>query len=124
MPVVHNAYLQWTAEIGIVGLSLHLTIFAMLLFMGWRNLRVRDEQLFVLNAACVAALVGYLVDLNFGNSLRQGSTLREYWVLAALVCAIHYWRLRAEATAMATSPASAPAPLPEFLPHGAEPAAR
>lgn len=96
VPVVHNAYLQWSVEIGTVGLVLHLLIFAMLLHMAWRNLGVRDEQLFVLNAACFAALVGYLIDLWFGNSLRQGSTLREFWVLAALVCSIHYWRLANE----------------------------
>jgi O-antigen ligase len=101
IPVVHNAYLQWLAEIGYVGFALHLSIFVVLIYMGLRNLRVRDEFLFVLNAACTAGIVGYLVDLNFGNSLRQGSTLREFWVLAALVCTIHYWRLRNEAPAAA-----------------------
>jgi putative inorganic carbon (HCO3(-)) transporter len=106
VPVVHNAYLQWRVEIGLVGLALHLAIFAMLLHVAWRNLRVHDEQLFVVNAACLAGLVGYLVDLWFGNSLRQGSTLREFWVLAALVYAIHYWRLRHEHRP------SGPAPLP------------
>jgi len=118
MPVVHNAYLQWTVEIGVVGLLMHLSIFAVLLHMGWRNLRVQDESLFVLNAACIAGIIGYLVDLNFGNSLRQGSTLREFWVLAALLCSIHYWRLRNE------SPAAARASLPPALPAGAQPAAR
>ncbi len=94
VPVVHNAYLQWRVEIGLVGLALHLAIFAMLLHMAWRNLRVRDQELFVINAACFAGFIAFLVDLWFGNSLRQGSTLREFFVLAALVCAIHYWRLR------------------------------
>ena len=95
-PVVHNAYLQWFAELGVVGLVLHLWIFVSLILMSYRNFRVRDEFLYVLNAACLAGVVGYLVDLNFGNSLRQGSTLREFWVLAALICGIHYWRLREE----------------------------
>jgi O-antigen ligase len=99
IPVVHNAYLQWLAEIGAVGLLLHLAIFASLLWTAWRNLRVRNEFLFVLNAACLASVIGYLIDLLFGNSLRQGSTLREFWVLAALICAIHYWRLRHESPA-------------------------
>ena len=111
MPVVHNAYLQWVAEIGFVGLALHLSIFAVLLFMGWRNLRVAHQRLFLLNAACMAGLVGYLVDLAFGNSLRQGSTLREYWLLAALVCAIHYWRLREAALARAPAPRDSPLPV-------------
>ncbi|MEO5693097.1 MAG: O-antigen ligase family protein [Usitatibacter sp.] len=101
VPVVHNAYLQWRVEIGLIGWALHLAIFVMLLFMAWRNLRVHDEQLFVVNAACFAGLIGYLVDLWFGNSLRQGSTLREFWVLAALICAIHYWRLSGERSAAA-----------------------
>jgi O-antigen ligase len=118
MPVVHNAYLQWMVEIGIFGMLLHLTIFAMMLRMAWRNLRVHDEQLFVLNAACLAGLLGYLADLGFGNSLRQGSTLREFFLLSALVCAIHYWRLRNEVPAPARAPA-----LPA-LPPGAQPATR
>jgi putative inorganic carbon (hco3(-)) transporter len=118
VPVVHNAYLQWLAEIGYVGFALHLSIFVALIYTGFRNLRVHDEFLFVLNAACIAGIVGYLVDLNFGNSLRQGSTLREFWVLASLVCAIHYWRLRNEA------PAAARAALPPAVLPGAELAAR
>ena len=116
VPVVHNAYLQWLAEIGYIGFALHLCIFVALLFTGVRNLRVHDEFLFVLNAACIAGIVGYLVDLNFGNSLRQGSTLREFWVLASLVCAIHYWRLRNE------GPAAARASLLPAAPPGAQPA--
>jgi O-antigen ligase len=115
VPVVHNAYLQWRVELGLVGWALHLSIFAMLLFTAWRNLRVHDEQLFVLNAACFAALIGYLIDLWFGNSLRQGSTLREYWVIASLICAIHYWRLTGERTAAAPPP-------PNAVPAGAAPA--
>jgi putative inorganic carbon (HCO3(-)) transporter len=110
VPVVHNAYLQWRVEIGIVGLALHLLIFAMLLHMAWRNRHVRDEQLYVINAACLAAFIGYLVDLWFGNSLRQGSTLREFWVLASLVCAIHYWRLRHERVAPGSVVPAAAAP--------------
>jgi O-antigen ligase len=108
VPVVHNAYLQWRVEIGLVGWALHILIFVMLLFTAWRNLRVADEQLFVVNAACFAALIGYLVDLWFGNSLRQGSTLREFWVIASLILAIHYWRLYG-----ARAPAAAP---PGFVP--------
>jgi O-antigen ligase len=116
MPVVHNAYLQWWVELGLFGLLLHLLIFAMLLRMAWRNLRVHHEELFALNVACLAGIIGYLVDLAFGNSLRQGSTLREFWVLAAMVCAIHYWRLGH------ASPVDARAPVRAGAPPGAEPA--
>jgi O-antigen ligase len=117
MPVVHNAYLQWLAEIGVVGFVLHLSIFAVLLTMAWRNLRVQDQRLFMLNASCLAAFVGYLVDLDFGNSMRQGSTLREFWVLAAIVCAIRYWRIRTERSLAVR------APLPRAEPAPAQPAA-
>lgn len=116
VPVVHNGYLQWRVEVGLVGWALHLLIFAMLMHMAWKNMRVGDEQLFVVNAACFAAQIGYLVDLNFGNSIQQGSTVRLYWVLAALTCAIHYWRLQTARTVAAR-------PSPAAIPVGAEPAA-
>ena len=96
VPAVHNGYLTWLAEIGIVGLALHLAMFASLILTGFRNMRVRNEYLYVINVACIASLFAILVDLNFANALRQGSILREFWVLAALICGVHYWRLRNE----------------------------
>jgi O-antigen ligase len=94
IPPVHNIYLLWFAETGIVGLLLHLSVLGWILWTAIRNLRVRGEFLFTVNAACLAGLIALLVDGMFSFTLRFNNVLRVFWVLSALIFAIHYRRLR------------------------------
>lgn len=94
LPPVHNIYLLWWAETGIVGLAVHLWMLAWILRIGWRNLRVRDETLFIINVACLCGVLALMVDGMFSFTLRINSMLRVFWVLAALIYAINYWHLR------------------------------
>jgi O-antigen ligase len=93
LPPVHNIYLLWWAETGLVGLALHLAVLASIAWTAISNLRVKDEMLFAVNAACLASLAAFVVDGMFSFSLRINGILRVFWVLSAMILAIHYWRL-------------------------------
>jgi O-antigen ligase len=94
IPPVHNIYLLWWAETGIIGLVIHLALLGGIVWMGLRNLKVKDEMLFTLNAACLAGILAFLVDGFFSFSLRFNSILRVFWVLAGMIMAVHYCHLR------------------------------
>lgn len=96
VPVVHNGYLLWCAETGIVGLLLHLGILAWLLVTAVGNLKVRNEMLFAINAACLCGVIALLVDGFNDPALRNNPMLRVFWVIAGLIMAVKYWRLRHE----------------------------
>jgi len=98
VPIVHNIYLLWWAETGIIGLILHLAVFGLILLRAVSNLRVRDHLLFAVNAACLAGLLGFLVDGFFSFSFRFNGIMRAFWVVAGIIFAIYYWRLRDERT--------------------------
>lgn len=105
LPPVHNIYYLVTAELGVVGLALHLALLAWLIIVGVRNLKVPDPLLYAVNAACLAGIAALLVDGFFSFSLRINSILRVFWTMAALLMAIHYWRIRAAAAQGAGEPA-------------------
>ena len=94
IPPVHNIYYLWWSEIGAVGLALHLVLLAWIVRIGIGNLRVKDEVLFTVNAACLSGMLAFLVDGFFSFSLRFNSILRVFWVMAGIMMAVHYWRLR------------------------------
>ena len=104
-PPVHNIYLLWWAETGVVGLALHLAVVGGILGTGLRNLRVRNEVLFAANAAALSGLVAFLADGFFSPSLRANAILRVFWVLAAIIMAVKYSRMKegGEARAMTAS---------------------
>lgn len=93
-PPVHNIYMLWCSETGVVGLALFLALLAHLVWTAWRNLKVRDVTMFVINAACLCGIVALMADGFASFSLRINSILRIFWVLAAMIMAVHYWRLR------------------------------
>lgn len=94
VPPVHNIYLLWWAETGIVGLAIHLWLWGGLAWVAVQNLRVRDEVMYVANAAALAALVAFAVDGFLSFSLRINQPQRVFWVLGAMIMAVRYWRLR------------------------------
>ena len=92
LPPVHNIYLLWWAELGVIGLALHLTMWGMIVGVAVRNLQIRDRTLYVINAACLCGMVALMVDGMFSFSLRINSILRLFWVLSAMIIAMRYWR--------------------------------
>jgi O-antigen ligase len=93
-PVVHNIFLLWWAETGVVGLLLHLAVWAGIILVGIRNLAVRSEALFIVNAACLSGIVAFIPDGFYSFSLRMNAILRVFWVLAGIVMAIRYLDLQ------------------------------
>jgi putative inorganic carbon (hco3(-)) transporter len=94
IPPVHNIYLLWWAETGLIGLAIHLALLGGIIWVAVGNLRVRNELLFLINAACLSGMLAFIVDGIFSFSLRFNSILRVFWVLAGIIMAVHYWRLR------------------------------
>lgn len=121
LPSVHHIYYLWWAETGLVGLILWLTVWGSIIWMGISNLGVKNEFLFAVNAACLAAMICLIPDGFLSFTLRVNTMLRMFWLLAGLIAAIRYMRLRelrearirfvTEATAVA-------APEPEPVPSG------
>jgi hypothetical protein len=62
--------------------------------MGIRNFCLKNELLFTINAACLGAMLAFIVDSFFSFALRVNATLRVFWVLAGIIMAIHYWHLQ------------------------------
>jgi O-antigen ligase len=97
LPPVHNIYLLWWAETGLLGLLIFLSLLARLLSMGVGNLRARDPLLFAVGTGSLAGLVALVIDAFLSPSLRANAILRVFWVLAAMVVAVHCGRLEQEA---------------------------
>jgi hypothetical protein len=96
IPPVHNIYYLWWAETGLVGLCLHLGMWAWIVLTAVRNLRVRNETLFILSLACMAAMVAFSVDGFMSFTLRVNPPQRLFFVLAGIIYAVHYLRLSDE----------------------------
>ena len=103
LPPVHNIYLLVLAETGVVGFTFHAIIFGMLFWHAYGNLRVRNDLLYMVNAACIAGLAAVLVDGNFSFTWRINGYQKAFWVIAAMVMAIYYWRLRHELPSSGTA---------------------
>jgi len=108
IPPVHNIYYLWWSELGLIGLALHIAMLGAIVRVGIGNLRVNDEVLFTVNAACLSGMLAFVVDGFFSPSLRFNSILRVFWVAAGLIRAVHYWRReRADGAALERTPAPA-----------------
>lgn len=94
LPPVHHIYLLWWAETGVLGLALHLAMWGGIAWAAVRNLRVRNEFLAVVNIACLGSMLAFAVDGFYSFTLRVNTTLRVFWALAAVIMAVHYWRLQ------------------------------
>jgi O-antigen ligase len=93
LPPVHNIYLLWWSELGVIGLLMHLTLIGWMIRTAVRNLRVESDMLFAINIACIVGIVALLIDGMLSFTLRINSVLRDVWVMAALIYAVRYWRL-------------------------------
>ena len=92
-PAVHNIFYLWWAETGIVGMLIFCSVWASIIYTGFTNLTVRDDLLFVVNAACLAAMIGLIPDSFLSFTLRVNTMLRLFWFLAGLIMAVRYLRL-------------------------------
>lgn len=102
LPPVHNIYLLWWSELGIIGLAMHLALIAWVLRTAVRNLRVENDILFAVNIACIVGIVALLVDGMLSFTLRINSVLRVFWILCGMIYAVRYWRLTHTAGPAAT----------------------
>ena len=93
LPPVHHIYYLWWAETGLFGLAVQLAILGGLLWVALGNLRVSDELLYIVNAACMASIIAFMIDGFLSFSLRISPILRMFWVLAGMIMAIRYWRI-------------------------------
>ncbi len=94
IPAVHNIYLLWFAETGVVGFILHLLVLFWVIQVGISNFRVRNIVLFIANAASLSALAAFMVDGMFSFSLRINAICRIFWIIAGIIWAVRYWRLQ------------------------------
>lgn len=99
IPPVHNIYYLWWAETGLVGLGVHLAMWAAIMLRACRNLRSHDETLFLMSLACLGAMVAFAVDGFMSFSLRVNQPQRVFFVLAAMIYATHYLRQDAQRVA-------------------------
>jgi putative inorganic carbon (hco3(-)) transporter len=91
-PVVHNIYMLIWAEQGTLGLLLFLGFNLHVLRLGWRNLqRFENDVLFVINIGCVSGFLALILDGLGSFFIRNPACGRMYWIVVALIVAIHYW---------------------------------
>jgi O-antigen ligase len=97
IPPVHNIYFLWWGELGLLGVALHMGFWGFIVWAGIKNFKVPNEGLFVINAACVSAMVVFAFDGFLSFSLRVSQPQRIFILLAAIIIVIHYWRQTMEA---------------------------
>jgi O-antigen ligase len=115
LPAVHNIYYLWWAETGIGGLILFLSIWGAFIWNGIQNLRVSDPHLFVVNAACVAAMVCLIPDGFLSYTVRVNTMFRVFWVMGGLIYAVRYIRIAGPRPAPTFPLAAALEPEPDVL---------
>lgn len=97
--IVHHIFYLWWAETGIVGLLLFCSVWGSIIWTALGNLSVRDEMLFVVNAACLSGMVALIPDGFLSFTLRVNQPLRMFWLEAGMIMAIRYLRLQEKANA-------------------------
>jgi hypothetical protein len=69
-------------------------VWGSIIWSGIANLGVRDELLFVVNAACLAAILSLVPDGFLSFTLRVNEPLRVFWLQAGMIMAVRYLRLQ------------------------------
>jgi O-antigen ligase len=93
-PTVHNIFYLWWAETGIVGMLLFCSVWGSIIWTGFANLTVKNETLFAINAACLAAMIALIPDSFLSFTLRVNTMLRLFWILAGMILAVRYLRMK------------------------------
>ena len=92
IPPVHNIYYLWWGETGIFGLALHVIMWGGIILAAINNLRVKDDILFAINAACLGSMFCMIFDGFLSFSLRVNQPQRLFFFVSAIIFAIHYLR--------------------------------
>lgn len=103
-PVVHNVYAITWSEQGTVGFVIFLAMHAHFLYIGIRNLKVRDDFLFAVNAGSICGIGAIMIDGMASFFLREPDCARQFWISVGLVYAVHYWRRLNEQPEMPATP--------------------
>ncbi|MBL4621722.1 MAG: O-antigen ligase family protein, partial [Immundisolibacteraceae bacterium] len=90
VPPVHNIYYLWWGETGVLGFLLYMAFWAGIIWKAIQNIKTDNDTLFVINAACLAAMLGFFFDGFLGFALRVNQPQRIFFFIGALVFAIHY----------------------------------
>jgi putative inorganic carbon (hco3(-)) transporter len=96
LPPVHNIYLLWASEMGYVGMAVHLLLWGWVIATAVSNIKVSNQVMYAINAACLSGLLALVFDGFLSFTWRINSIMRLYWLVAAMVMAVRYYRLREE----------------------------
>ena len=110
-PAVHNSWVLTWAEQGTLGFLLWVAVHVSVLRVGVQNLRIRDPMMHALGAGLLAGFIAIMIDGLASFFIRTEAPGRLFWMAAALILAIGYWR-REQAQAGSTAVQGAALPLP------------
>jgi O-antigen ligase len=116
MVSVHQIYYLWWVETGIFGMLLFCAVWGSIILMGLANLTIRNEFLFAINAACLAATISLIPDGFLSFTLKVNVPLRMFWLYAGMIMAVRYLHERtanAEPAGVSDSAVSLNVPEPE-----------
>lgn len=92
LPVVHNIYLLVLAEQGIIGFIFFMGFNIHLALISLYGLRqYKQPFLAMVNLGCLAGLVALALDGLASFFIRNDNCGRVFFIVAALIVAIHYW---------------------------------
>lgn len=93
-PPVHNIYLLVWAEQGTIGFIIFCTLLISVIIAGLKNLRCDNRLLLVINIGALAGFCAALTHALVDWTLRANTVHRIFWVLAAIIFSIRYWRMQ------------------------------
>ncbi len=91
-PVVHNSWVLTWAEQGVFGFILWVALHISVIAVAVRNLRIRDPMMHALSAGLLAGFIAIMIDGLTSFFVRTEAPARMFWIAAALILAIGYWR--------------------------------
>ena len=125
-PAVHNSWVLTWAEQGTLGFLLWVAVHVAVLRVGFQNLRIRDPMMHALGVGLLTGFIAIMIDGLASFFVRTEAPGRLFWISAALILAVGYWR-QAQATGEQPSaepdlslpmPMPMPMPMPDGSPGG------
>lgn len=92
LSAVHNIFMLYWSETGTFGLLLFIAMMTAILVTAFRNLRCRNDYMFLTSVGILAGVCGLLTQGQFDFNFRLTPVHRLFFVLVGLLCAIAYWR--------------------------------
>jgi putative inorganic carbon (HCO3(-)) transporter len=85
---VHNTYLLVWTEIGTGGLIAFVWFLIAIVYQALKVWRLREHLLSPLALGCGAAIIGFIIQMNF-DPFREGAAGHLVWLLGGLVVVLH-----------------------------------